>query len=533
MRYALIQQFYDSPEYLAKLRHKVNRMREMETDEYARASYIADVYSVDPIAFIEDFLMLKLTEFGGNPKPFFLFEYQKKIIRQIQEWELNNIDMESLVDKPRGMGITWILCAYFLWRWLYTPNYSVFMLSRTETEVDDGTALPDNCIFGKIRWMISKLPPWMIPEGFVAKKTRGTNTDMTLKLINPTMGSSIIGSSTNSNAGRSRRYSTIFVDECFSIERFSEVYRALQSVARLKLFVSTVKTGRTFESFKNMVEENGGYMSLTWRDHPFKDQIWYEEQLKKAEFDPEVMKEIDVDYAVNPKAQYYPQVREAKVMDIQYDRNKPLYCGLDFGGRQDLTVIVWFQYDGQYVRVLDAYWNTNKPAEWYAPFLNPDRQDNPDNYSPQQKDFLNKVKVMKKPNGYLGELDHTVKKMPTNKSIADELIKYGIKIIYNQYGIQHAPRHEASARLLPKTIFNKNSDGAMRVYDAIMNSRYSNSSAGVNESLKPVHDDEIADFRSAYENFAVNFSRILKAQREDIAPEQASFARGIMQICRI
>ena len=533
MRHKLIQEFYDSPEYLSKLRAKVQRMKEMEADPYARAAHIVNIYSVDPIAFIEDFLMLKMTEGGGSAKPFFLFEYQKKVIRQIHEWDMSKLDVEALVDKPRGMGITWLLCAYFLWRWLYTPNYSIFILSRTETEVDDGSSLPDNSIFGKLRWMISRLPSYMIPEGYVAKKNRGTTTDMNLKLINPTMGSSINGSSTNSNAGRSRRYNAIFIDECFAIDQFSAVYKALQSVSFLKLFVSTVKAGRVFKSFKDMVEEKGHYISLTWRDHPFKDQEWYEEQLKKAEFDPDVMKEIDVDYAINPKAQYYPQVRESKILPLIYDPGKPLYCGLDFGGRQDLSVIIWFQYDGQFIRVLDAYWSTNKPAEWYAPFLNASVQWNPDFYSKPQQDILNKLATWKRPMGYFGELDHTVKKMPTNKSIADELIRYQIKVIYNQYGIKHEPRHEATSRLLPKTIFNQDSDGAMRTYDAIMDSRYSSAAHGTSENLKPVHDNEIADFRAAFENFAVNFSRILKAQRQDISPEQASFARGIMALCRV
>src|SRR3990167_8437185 len=109
MRQALIQNFYDSPDYLAKLRVKASIMKEMENDPYVRAAKIMDIYAVDPIRFFEDFLLLKFTEFGGQSKPFFLFPYQKKIILKLQEIEFSNQDIDLLVDKPRGMGLTWLL----------------------------------------------------------------------------------------------------------------------------------------------------------------------------------------------------------------------------------------------------------------------------------------------------------------------------------------------------------------------------------------------------------------------------------------
>ena len=57
----------------------------------------------------------------------------------------------------------------------------------------------------------------------------------------------------------------------------------------------------------------------------------------------------------------------------------------------------------------------------------------------------------------------------------------------------------------------------MRLYDAILNSRYTNStrSSSKTASISPVHDDEISDFRSALENFAVNFPRTLRVAQHD------------------
>jgi len=537
MRNELVQAYYDGPEYLAKLRKKMKVLKELEEDEYGRAAKILDVYAIDPIAFIEDFCFVKFTEFGGATKPFFLFPYQKRIILKILEAENSNLDIDMLIDKPRGMGLTWLISAYFTWRFLFTPNYSDFILSRTETEVDDGTSSPDSCIFGKIRWQLGKLPKWILPAGFVAKKARGSTTDSTLKLMNPDIGSSIIGSSTNANAGRSRRYSTTFIDECFYIEKFQEVYRSLTSVSRLKIFVSTTVESKVAKDFKDMCEANGNYVSLTWRDHPFKDQQWYDELSAKAAAlnDPDIMREAEVNYSISPKSQYYPQVSQSEVAPVSYNRDRPLWVSLDVGGKQDLTVIGYWQYDGSKFKLIEAYENTNRPADWYAPFMTPECEYNPEHYNEFQKKFIAKVRTMKKPAAYFGELDHTIKRMPTNTSTADVFRKFGVNILYNQYAINHPPRHAATSQLLPKIIFNSDSDAVMSVYDAICNSRYAGSARMTNETLKPVHgDDGTADRRAMVENFAVNIPRIFRTQRSDVGSESdKSFARAITKSLRI
>ena len=535
MRSVLIEEYYNGSEYLRKLQERANHLRMCEADPLQRARLILDVWSVDPIAFIEDFCFILMPEYRNEIKPFFLFEYQKKIILRLLDAELSGLDIELLIDKPRGMGMTWIFAAYLVWRWLFTPNWSGFILSRTETEVDDGSADPSSSIFGKMRFMLAHMPPWILPEGFKAKGAKGTTTDSKLRLLNPQMSTILAGSSTNANAGRSRRYSLILADECFSIERFSEVWRSLQTVARVKVFVSTVKPGRTFKEFKDLIESQGNYISLNWKEHPFKDQIWYDEQIKKAEFDPEVMKEISADYALNPKSQYYPEVAMARIDDLVYDRHLPLYCFLDFG-KQDLTVIGWAQFDGKELRVIECYANSQKPLDFYVPFLNPQIAYNPDQY-PNSETLL-RVRSFEKPVGYFGEQAHFATVMPTNSSVAKELAKYGIRLIYNQYAIQYEPRRKATAMLLPKTVFNRASPRVMELYDAIANSRYTSSIAATSKVsiLKPVHDYEIADYRAAFENLCVNLSRVIKYQREkseDWTQEEHGFYKDLIKYLRV
>ena len=532
-----LQNYYDGPEYLAKLKEKVRVLKEMEGDQYARAAKIMDVYAVDPIRCIEDFFLIKASKLDGSAKPFFLWSYQKELILKLQEMEAGSEEIEFLVDKPREMGITWVICAFFLWRFLYTPNYSAFILSRTEVEVDDGTRTCDGSIFGKIRWMLDRIPKYMIPESYQKKVSRGTTTDMNLRLINPTIGASLTGSSTNASAGRSRRYTTIFVDEIFYIERFSEVFRSLQSVSKIKIFASTVKYGRAFEDFKKTLEAKGHYMSLNWQDHPFKDKEWYDAMVLKAEMmnDPDILREVNPTYAVSSKSQYYPGIAKARLESFEYDPQRPLYISIDLGGKQDLSVGIWWQFDGVWFKCLDSYHNRNKPTDWYVPFWNPDVLWNPDNYTEFQRKIIEVWRGRKKPVMYFGEADHFAARHPTNKSSAYVLAKLGVRLQYNQYAIQFEPRRKAMEALFPRMIFNKDSDGAMRVYDAIAQSRYAQNARSTTEQLKPIHDDEIADFRAAAENGAANFTRLLRKQRDDLPTDSdsRSFHRSMLNSLRI
>lgn len=538
MNLRLLQQYYDGPEYLAKLRAKVSVLKELEQDEYTRAAKILDIYSVDPIRFIEDMMIIKANKANGSPpKPFFLFDYQKRIILKLME--LDNADQESelLIDKPREMGITWLMSAYLEWRFFFTPNYSSFVLSRSETEVDDGTRTCDGSIFGKLRWMLDRVPRYVIPASYQKKVIRGTTTDMNLKLINPTIGSSITGSSTNAEAGRSRRYSMTWVDEVFAIDRFQEVYRALQTVSKVKVFTSTVAPGKMYEDFKKAREAEGNYISLTWKDHPFKDQEWYDGVVAKAELmnDPELMREAEPSYAINPKSAYYPNIIKSTIQPFEYNSQLPLYLSIDLGGKQDLSVGIWWQFDGTKFYCLDAYWNRNRPVDWYVPFWNPESLWSPEAYTGYAQKIVEEKRHWKKPTAWFGEADHFAARHPTNTSSAQVLAKYGIRLIKNDFAIQFNPRRDAMDAIFPRTVFNSSSDGAMRIYDAIAQSRYAGSVRTTSEQLKPMHDDEIADFRAAAENFAVNVPRILRLQRGNLdkSEESRSFHSQIIKQMRI
>lgn len=537
MRFLLLENYYNSPGYHDDLKNRALELIKLDGDPIYRLKQFEKVYGNDVIKFVEQFGIIKIPEYNSAAKPFFLFSYQKNILLKLVDSEDDINEHEILIDKVREMGLTWVLVWYIIWRWLFKKGWSAFVMSRTEDEVDDGSDNPDNSIFGKIRWSIKKLPLWIKPEGFTHKFKKGTSTDMTLRILNPALGTSINGSTTNAQAGRSRRYNFVFVDEAFYVDNFGSVYSALQTVARTKVFVSTSRAGFVYKSLRDLCEEKDDYISLSWKDNPFKDQIWYDEQMKKASVDDNVMKEIEVSYAVSGKSQYYPESAKAQVRPVEYDRQLPIYVFLDIG-KNDLTVLGYAQYDSQMdlINIIECYFNQQRPMEWYIPFLNwglffaqpggipPTKILNEAQYNPKQLELLKKLSQWKKPRAYFGEPAHRQKVMPLNISNADVLFKEGqIHLTTNDKAMTYEPRRKATSMLLPKMVFNSQSEYVMRLHDAIVNSRYANASRSTSETagLKPVHDSEIADFRSALENFCVNFPKAIRTSQHDPATRQS------------
>lgn len=538
MNLRLAQEWLKSKEYYALLKERAERIEEAEHDLDKRQALI-DRCAVDPIFFIETFGWTVLVDLDNRIVPFFLFQYQKEDIWRIMEAE-GDIEKEHelLIDKIRKMGLTWTVVWYMIWRWLFKKGWSGFVLSRTEVEVDMGDADPNSSIFGKIRWSFAHMPEWIMPGGYAPKTgQRGTKTDRSLKITNPDMGTQIVGSTTNSGAGRSRRYSFTFIDEAFAIEAFSKMYRSLQSVSRVKLFVSTAALGTVFRKFKETCEAKGDYISHKWSDHPWNDKEWFDEMIARAEVDPELMKEIEVDYKVSKKLQYYPEIEESKVRPLEFQSELPLYVMMDYGS-SDLTVFGYYQFDGHDVNVIGAYANHRRDLEWYIPFLNPSwclrekswaSSDGSTIYDLSEKFYtekalaqINKIAQWRRASAYFGEAAHFQKHMPANRSVAQNLVKFGIKLDYNRYAVNYDVRQKATAMILPRVTFNQDDDWVMKMYEAIANSRFAAQTRAMSRdaSLKPAHDKEIADYRSCFENGMVNVSRVFRHQREGLSRDE-------------
>lgn len=234
--------------------------------------------------------------------PFIFFKRQQEVIDFFES--CSAAGESGLVEKCRDFGLTWLACAYSVWRWLFIKNDAIGWGSRKETLVDK-PGDPDS-IFEKIRLILHRLPRLWLPEGF----SFGRNCTY-MKLLNPATGAIIAGEA-GDNIGRGGRRSIYLLDESAHVERAEKIEAALGDNTNVRIDISSVNgVGNVFHRRR----ENGivwtperkdyptGYVRVfvaDWRDHPAKTQEWYD--ARKARYEREGLahifaQEVDRNYA--------------------------------------------------------------------------------------------------------------------------------------------------------------------------------------------------------------------------------------------
>lgn len=258
-------------------------------------------YSKHPQEWINDFcITYNPRNVGIKTVPFLLFDRQREFVDFLYGCLT---DKESgLVEKARDIGATWLCVAFSVWAWRYIPGASIGWGSRKEQLVDR-IGDPDS-IFEKIRMIIRNLPKFMLPNGF------DMSTDMpSMKIINTETGSVITGES-GDNIGRGGRSSIYFKDESAHYEHPEKIEAALGDNTDVQIDISSVNgTNNVFyrrrqagEVWTPEVTPAPGKMRIflfDWRDHPGKDQAWYDKRRKKAEDEGLLhifAQEVDRDY---------------------------------------------------------------------------------------------------------------------------------------------------------------------------------------------------------------------------------------------
>lgn len=256
-------------------------------------------------------------EEGPRVLPFVPWDKQKDFLSWIDD--RRKAKKEGAVEKSRDAGATYLACAYSIHAWSFENDFSAGFGSRKEDLVDQSENT--NTIFFKLRSILYRLPAWLMPVGFSARRH-----DLYMRLANPETGSSIIGEG-GDNIGRGGRVSIYFVDEAAFVMRAELADRALAGTTDVIVWISTVNgVGNVF--YKKVHSRKLSVFVFDWRDDPRKNyyelrgkdgQIastghgrpnmehltgirlvypWYE--AKKAEKDEVLMaQEYDRDYAAS------------------------------------------------------------------------------------------------------------------------------------------------------------------------------------------------------------------------------------------
>ncbi len=214
--------------------------------------------------------------------PFTLFAKQHELIDFLCACVWN--EEHGLVEKSRDMGATWLCCAFSVWLWLFHPGAAVGWGSRKEQLVDK-IGDPDS-IFEKMRMLIRSLPAFFIPVGF-----RQTDHMAFMRIINPENGATITGEA-GDNIGRGGRKLVYFKDESAHYERPEKIEASLSDNTRVQIDLSSVNgLGNVFHRRREagvlwtgkVVPQRTQVFVLDWRDHPAKNDKWYNGRKMKAE----------------------------------------------------------------------------------------------------------------------------------------------------------------------------------------------------------------------------------------------------------
>ncbi len=321
----------------------------------------------DPIYFIDTFLYI----FNPKQEPFNLrfrlFPFQKRLVREVIHAIRNGEDI--FIDKTREMGVTYTILATFLWMWMYEPASNFLVGSRKEDYVDNRrggtTGNKEESLFGKLDYMISHLPKYMLPEGF--NKDRHFNF---MSLVNPENGNAISGESSNPNFSRGGRQRAVFLDEFAFWEDGNAVWGATADTTNCRIIATTpgIKPSKAKRLRFGKDGEDIKVITLNYKEDPRKTKAWLEEQRKRRSTE-DFNREIMVNWETSITGRVYPEIENASYGNFPYLINQPLYCSWDFG--LDGVGFGFFQINpaNGKPRLIDSFEATDKPIQWFLPFF--------------------------------------------------------------------------------------------------------------------------------------------------------------------
>lgn len=320
------------PDYQSAFAYRLKMIRRVE-DNPEIAKGIRRHYSTRCVEFIEEWVDTVDPRNAGVPgrrvrMPFILFQRQRDFVQFLQD--CLEYEQGGLVEKSRDMGATWLCCAFSVWLWLFRTGASVGWGSRKEMLVDRIGDM--DSIFEKMRDIVDHLPGWMLPEGF----SRGAHLAH-MKIINPQNGSSITGES-GDNIGRGGRKLIYFKDESAHYERPERIEAALADNTRVPIDISSVHgLGNVFHR-----KREAGWdwtpdeppppgrtlvFVMDWRDHPAKNQEWYEGRRRTAEDEGLLhlfYQEVDRNYAASVAGILIPPEHVVSAIDAHVKLGLPM-----------------------------------------------------------------------------------------------------------------------------------------------------------------------------------------------------------------
>lgn len=428
--------------------------------------------------------------------PFITYEFQDETLLQLVDAIQNEKDV--FVEKSRDMGFSWMLVALQVWAFL--NGMPSLYGSYKEDYVDSNGDLDSH--FERMRYFISMLPTWMVPDDLV--ETYMSISSQKLK--------SEISGDAGANFGTGGRRKFVVMDEFALWQHDKKAFRKTKDIARCRIVGGTPE-GK-YNVYGQVMTKQGEYANLDvvrirlhWTLHPEKTMEWYEaEKARRTPLD--VAKELDISYEDSVTGAVYPEFNErVQITHAPYNSKLPLFTAWDFG--RDMNVILWIQkdyYTGM-VYIIDGVQLKNKTIDYMAAFVVGEPSFDPVTGEPYRYDD-DEMRMIDKHKDWVGSYafhcgdPYNADSKTTNatSSIKQILAEYNIHL-RTVRGTTLEERIRKAHLALPRLVVEKT---CIEFIQAMVQSRYPEESRSqTREKTKPIHD-EYSHMRTAFEYWCDN-----------------------------
>lgn len=402
--------------------------------------------------FIDHFLWTYDDRFGSE-EPLVLYPFQRE--KMLEPYlELRRAEFRKRVTyvdtKSRGIGATVVHLAMRLQSVLFLKGWSVLVGGVTLDDVDDGgQAATHESHFGKVRFMISRLPPWMFDKllGPLFKRDQWNKRHM---LRNPRKKLNFMqGRQFSGMFGRGHRFSECFGDEIAWAEEMEAADTSLKQTTDRFTGVTTPQGKGTFHYQLWSGSLTGVRRSyIHWSEHPGLSVDWYNEQ-REHMTEAQIAQELDCDFEGSAGGRVLKEVTigthftlhekpdQNGVLLGAYEPALPLHVIID-PGIADPMAVTWGQWDEGRGdgRVVDYVQAENVTIDWLVPFvlgqIPPYTHRGlpwPHAYGPVEYEIIKRHSLWHPPELVFGDKYGTARAMSTGLSAYDELANYGIYVL--------------------------------------------------------------------------------------------------------
>lgn len=286
--------------------------------------------------------------------------------------------VDIFLEKTRQMVVSWTVAASFLHDILFRRNWSDLMVSRKERLVDDGGSNSTyQSLLGKVRFLWERLP----------EPLRARLEFSYLKVHNPDTGSTIVGESSGSEAGRGGTFRRVLLDEAAFIPHGESVYAAVRQACPQGLILVSTPHGKGNVFYRIRSQEGAGFrmIRMHWRDHPERRcdcspsddpakhrGCWYANACE--DLTPlQIARELNISYEESVGGQVWYGWNDAFVGNVPFIPELAVHRAWDFGVG-DQTAILFCQIPilhtatgkaKKQIRIFDAYRNSGQGALHY------------------------------------------------------------------------------------------------------------------------------------------------------------------------